>query len=203
MESRQTLLEQYEDRIMNLGSDPVSVAAARELMEMVVQFVCIRYPKQFHLEQDDNVLVNTLLGSRTDVNIDPLKTLFDNIPEDFAIMIRNPENGMYYLRGGIICSSIGWDLGTHLNKELKDIHDGVPDYMSKMTLSMNRYVVTHFHDSITLDPAIVHSTEPKLATVFLRICRPSVLSSELHGTYARTNLSMLPQKTCKKTTMQV
>jgi len=68
----------------------------------------------------------------------PLHVLFDNVPEDFAIILRNEDDGMYYLRAGFICSSIGWTFGTHHNRPLRAIHMEVNDYEEKMAKSMDR-----------------------------------------------------------------
>ncbi|KAJ0425928.1 hypothetical protein BJY00DRAFT_324399 [Aspergillus carlsbadensis] len=121
LKQRKALLEQHGSTIMNyaLGSE----LACRELMEMVLQFVCIRYPHYFALEESNTVFVNRLLDTRTDItSTHPLHVLFDNIPEDFPIMMRDEKDGNYCLRAGYICSSIGWTFGTHFNRPLRAIH---------------------------------------------------------------------------------
>ena len=108
-------------------------------MEIVLQYICIRYPRCFSLESSSTVFVNHLLKTRTCLKTThPLHVLFDNVPEDFAIMQRNEEDGMYYLRAGFICSSIGWTFGTHFNRQLRDIHAEVNDYEQKMSKPMDR-----------------------------------------------------------------
>ena len=47
--------------------------------------------------------------------------------------------GLYYLRAGVICSSLGWDVATKIGKKLGDIHEPIPDYKEKMTMSMDRF----------------------------------------------------------------
>lgn len=61
------------------------------------------------------------------------------VPEDFAIVLRNEEDGMYYFRAGVICSSLGWNVSTKIGMQLKDIHKPIPDYKEKMSFSMDRY----------------------------------------------------------------
>lgn len=137
LEQRKRLLQEHGTTILNYN--PGSELACRELMEIVLQNVSIRYPQYFSLEESNTVLVNRLLGSRTHLNsAHPLNILFDNIPEDFAIMLRSEEDGMYYLRAGFICSSIGWTFGTHNNRQLRAIHTEVNDYEEKMAKSMDR-----------------------------------------------------------------
>lgn len=138
MKERHALLAQYGEEIMFHG--PGSDLACRELMEMVFQFVTRRYPAHFSLEKDNTVLVNRLLGTRTDLTTtQPLQALFDNIPEDYVVMLRDPADGNYYARAGAVCSSVGWNIGQHRNKPLRRIHDHVPDYAERMAMSMDRY----------------------------------------------------------------
>ena len=115
--------------------------AAKELMEMVVQFICARYPHCFTLEISETreILCNKILNTQTDLKATaPLIVLLNNVPEDFTIMIRNEENGQYYLRGGTVMTSFGWTIATKINKPLNEIHEHVPLYKEKILLSMNR-----------------------------------------------------------------
>lgn len=137
LEQRKALLKQHGSNILNYN--PGSELACRELMEIVLQNICIRYPNCFSLEESNTVFVNRLLKTRTCLKTThPLHVLFDNVPEDFAIMQRSEEDGMYYLRAGFICSSIGWTFGTHFNRQLRAIHTEVNDYEEKMSKSMDR-----------------------------------------------------------------
>ncbi|KAJ3461354.1 hypothetical protein MRS44_009907 [Fusarium solani] len=121
-----------------LNALPGSELACKELMEMVIQFLCARYPHYFRLE--GKTFVNDILGTKVDLlTVDPLHVLLDNIPEDFAIMLRDPQTGRYHFRAGVICASTGWSLGTKLGLGLPEIHEPVPDYREKMQLSMDRF----------------------------------------------------------------
>ncbi|KAF1808806.1 hypothetical protein P152DRAFT_209949 [Eremomyces bilateralis CBS 781.70] len=123
-----------------LDSLPGSELACRELMEMVVQFLCARYPQYFRLDKATMTLHNAILNTTSDLRkIDPLEVIMNNIPEDFAIMLRNPETGIYHLRAGVICSALGWNLGTKMGMKLDEIHGPIPDYKEKMQFSMDRY----------------------------------------------------------------
>ncbi|KAM0283081.1 hypothetical protein ACHAQH_002684 [Verticillium albo-atrum] len=118
---------------------PGSELACKELMEMVLQFLCARYPNKFAVE-GGVVLRNGILDTSTDLAaMHPLEVLLDNVPEDFGIMIRDPETGLYVLRAGIICSSVGWKLSEKMGLGLPGIHAVVPDYKEKMELSMDRF----------------------------------------------------------------
>ena len=109
-------------------------------MEMVLQFVCARYPQYFSVV-DKRILQNRILGTECDIESKhPLEILLENIPEDFGIMLRDDKTGFYVLRAGVICSALGWNLGTKIGLQLHQIHEPIPDYKEKMQFSMDRYV---------------------------------------------------------------
>lgn len=138
MAARKELLKKHPDRV--LFNNPGSELACRELMEMLLQFTCIRYPKYFSMSESKSVLYNRLLNTETNLDTtSPLQVIFDNIPEDYGIMLRNENDGLYYLRAAMVCSSVGWDIGQHRDEPLRMIHTHVPDYASKMAFSMDRF----------------------------------------------------------------
>lgn len=120
---------------------PGSELACKELMEMCLQFLCARYPHHFNLDAKNMMLHNYILKTRTDLKTTgPLNVLFSNIPEDFALMQRDDETGHYIFRAGIVCSSLGWNVASKIDKRLHEIHAPIPDYEEKMRFSMDRYV---------------------------------------------------------------
>ncbi|KAL8670457.1 MAG: hypothetical protein Q9168_005017 [Polycauliona sp. 1 TL-2023] len=122
---------------------PGSELGCKEVMEMALQFYCARYPQYFslsHSEDQGYVFHNGILHNQTIVrDMHPLHVLLENVPEDFAVMIRNPEDGYYYFRAGLLCSSLGWSVASKLGMQLKEIHSPIPDYKEKMEFSMDRY----------------------------------------------------------------
>lgn len=121
-----------------LGYLPGSELACKELMEMVLQFICARYPQCFFIE-NYQILHNRILGTTEDIRSKhPLEVLIDNVPEDFGIMMRDEKTGFYFLRAGVICSSLGWNVGTKIGLQLHQIHEDIPDYKEKMQFSMDR-----------------------------------------------------------------
>ncbi|KAK9859286.1 hypothetical protein MYU51_016479 [Penicillium brevicompactum] len=122
-----------------LDAMPGSELACKELMEMVLQFVCARYPQYFTLV-DKRILQNRILGTEQDVTAKPpLEVLLDNVPEDFAIMLRDETTGQYFLRAAVICSAMGWNVASKVGKQLHEIHEPIPDYKEKMQFSMDRF----------------------------------------------------------------
>lgn len=148
MAQRQELRRAHGDMV--LFWRPGSELACRELMEMVLQFLVARYPQYFSLEAGRDAagerpthwFRNRLLNTASDVGAGhPLEVLFDHVPEDFAVMCRSEADGMYYLRAAMICSSVGWAVGLHKDKVLRDIHAHVPQWEEKMAFSVDRYVL--------------------------------------------------------------
>lgn len=123
---------------------PGSEAACQELMFMVIQFLCARYPQLFTLsnaKSSPTVFQNRIL--QTHVNIsdaarDPLRFLLDNVPEDFLITQKDLGTGLYHLRGGVACSAIGWNLGTKIGKPLHEIHQPVPEFAGVLQSSVEK-----------------------------------------------------------------
>ena len=142
MEERRELVRQYGKMVLDYL--PGSELACKELMEMALQFYCARYPQYFSLSYSPShghVFHNAILKTETTIRqMHPLHVLLENVPEDFAIMLRDPADGKYYLRGGVLCSALGWNIGTKIGMQLKEIHAPIPDYKEKMEFSMDRSV---------------------------------------------------------------
>ncbi|KAH7926291.1 hypothetical protein BV22DRAFT_1128273 [Leucogyrophana mollusca] len=119
---------------------PGSEAACKELMEVVIQFLCVRYPNQFEYDDWTGSFTNHILGSRFDtLKVHPLLFLLENVPEDFLITQEDEATGLYVMRAGVSCSAVGWNMSEKIGRPLHQIHGPVPDYKEKMAFSMDRY----------------------------------------------------------------
>lgn len=135
---RKTLYTQHGTAVLN--ALPGSELACKELMEMVLQFICTRYPQHFTLV-DNQVLQNHILATEQHIRAKhPLEILLDTVPEDFALMMRDENSGFYCLRAAVICSALGWNVATKIGRRLDEIHAPIPDYKEKMQFSMDRCV---------------------------------------------------------------
>jgi Protein of unknown function (DUF3445) len=133
---RKALYEKYGKEVLDWM--PGSELACKELLEMVLLFICARYPQYFSI-RDDRILVNKILDTEQDIRSKPpLEILMDNVPEDFAITLRDDKTGFYFFRAGVVCSSLGWNVGSKIGLQLHEIHATVPDYKEKMKFSMDR-----------------------------------------------------------------
>ncbi|KAF3222752.1 hypothetical protein TWF192_008795 [Orbilia oligospora] len=144
---RSQILREYKTKVIDRHldiSNPWRVeVACKELMEMVIQFLCSRYPQYFYFNTSKFVFLNRILGKEFEVyKMDPLDFVFQNVPEDFAIVMPDDgRGGKYVFVAGMICSSVGWDLGEKIGKVLGEIHGVVPEYKEKMERSMDRWVI--------------------------------------------------------------
>ncbi|KAF2875340.1 hypothetical protein BDV95DRAFT_486578 [Massariosphaeria phaeospora] len=131
IKQRQELFQKNGEGV--LQSLPGSELACKELMEMALQFLCARYPHYFRLDTEKAVFYNSVLHNESDLkNTHPLHVLLNNVPEDFAIMLRDPTDGIYQFRAGIICSALGWNVASKIGLQLHEIHAPIPDYKEKM-----------------------------------------------------------------------
>ncbi|KAM6493012.1 Protein of unknown function (DUF3445) domain containing protein [Amanita muscaria] len=119
---------------------PGSEEACQELMQIVIQFLCARYPNQFMLDVKTGVFHNRILDIKCDVReVDPLVCLLDNVPEDFLVVMPDKITGLYHLRAAVSCSAVGWRLREKMGRPLHEIHGPVPFYREKMQFSMDRF----------------------------------------------------------------
>ncbi|KAF9228671.1 hypothetical protein BS17DRAFT_812638 [Gyrodon lividus] len=119
---------------------PGSQKASWECMEMVIRYICQRYPNQFYYDNWTGLFSNNILGTKVDIGtVHPLVFLLDNLPEDFLIVQQDPETGLYVLRAAVSCSAVGWNIGQKMGRPLHQIHGPVPDYKEKMAFSMDRF----------------------------------------------------------------
>lgn len=137
IKQRQELYAKYGS--MMLQALPGTELATKELMEMSLQFLCARYPHYFRLDLESMIFHNGILNTETNLkSTPPLHVLLDNVPEDFAMTFRDPNTGYYSFRAGVICKSLGWNVGTKIGMKLNEIHAPIPDYKEKMEFSMDR-----------------------------------------------------------------
>ncbi|KAF5310027.1 hypothetical protein D9619_010282 [Psilocybe cf. subviscida] len=122
---------------------PGSELACQELMEMVIQYLCVRYPNSFSYDDVSGTFYNRILDTETPnvlekTGVAALETVLENVPEDFPMMMKD-EKGVYRLRCGITLSAIGWNMQQKMGKTMPEIHEPVPFYQEKLKSSIERY----------------------------------------------------------------
>jgi hypothetical protein len=144
IKQRQDLFAQHGSGV--LDALPGSELCCKEIMEMALQFLCARYPQYFRLDKDKMIFYNEILHTESDLKAThPLHVLLNNVPEDFAITLRDPTSGAYHFRAGVVCSALGWNVASKIGLHLQQIHAPIPDYKEKMQFSMDRYVAQQLH----------------------------------------------------------
>lgn len=132
-------------------SSPEGEPALRELYDMVINYMCQKYPMYFVSNTDGSIL-NKITGesvpsTATDVE-DPetlLLTLSRTIEEDFIILLKDEtkkdeEYGLeYYFKAGVFAFAAGFDPKDKFNQPLTSIHGPIPGYEQKLKTSMNRF----------------------------------------------------------------
>ncbi|XP_006458276.1 hypothetical protein AGABI2DRAFT_63838 [Agaricus bisporus var. bisporus H97] len=137
---RKRLYAQHGRNIIDMM--PGSENACTELAEMVIQFLCVRYPNQFSLDSS-GIFHNRILGRSFDTKgvKMPLELLLENVPEDFLLVQEDKETGLYHFCAGVSASAVGWNMSMKIGKALHDVHGPVPYYKEKLQHSMDRYFV--------------------------------------------------------------
>ncbi|KAF9501303.1 hypothetical protein BDN71DRAFT_1439647 [Pleurotus eryngii] len=134
---RKALYAEHGKKVLNYL--PGSESACTELMHMVIQFICARYPNQFQFDPFSGHFVNKILDAEVSTKeIAPLVFLLEHVPEDFLLTAEDEKTGLYHMRAGIACSAVGWNVDEKIGKPMHEIHRAVPDY-DKMKLSIDRF----------------------------------------------------------------
>lgn len=125
--------------------------AVRELYDVVVQYMCDKYPMYFTVSKEGSTVHNEI--TKEDIpasagDIDTRKLLHiltRTIEEDCIIMmpdetLDDPEYGdEYYFKAGVFAFAAGFNPLDKINKPLSYIHEPIPGYDTVLRTSMNRY----------------------------------------------------------------
>lgn len=137
---RMRIFENYKEHTML--HNPVAEDAIRETYDTVFDFMCKQYPSCFRKDGGNrisNLIKGTTISPEKGDVTQLIYALGENIEEDLLIMMKNEEDGLYYLRGGTFGFPSGFDPAEKMNKPLKDIHGPVPGYKEKLEKAMDSY----------------------------------------------------------------
>ncbi len=104
-----------------------TLAAQREVLDMLVEFLPRRFPETYRLDGD--VISVGQTDRRVRICADdpaPLRTASLLVQEDLVLMRRAPEG--WRLAAGCVCFPSSWTLAEKFGKPLNDIHVPVPDF---------------------------------------------------------------------------
>ncbi|KZP00395.1 hypothetical protein CALVIDRAFT_544076 [Calocera viscosa TUFC12733] len=123
------------------------IPGAREAMYELAEYMCRRYPHIYHVERLPYVegdyswynegQISTLeilpIGMKYDLtNDDPIWVAGQISADDIVVMVEG-EDGRYYFQAGSVCIAGSW------RPDEKCKHGHVPQYASRLQLSMQRY----------------------------------------------------------------
>lgn len=137
-------------RRSTLFASPESAPAIREFYDVVVKFMCEKYPMYFTIKEDkiwNSITEKSIPASAKNIQ-DPevlLDALTQTIEEDFIILQTDPSKkdeeygSEYYFKAGVFAFAAGFDPQEKFNQPLTLIHEPIPGYKSKLKTSMNRF----------------------------------------------------------------
>lgn len=143
---KKQLAKQYSEKTLLTCTDSASDASVREFYAFLVHFLCSRYPQYFIRK---GLLVHNRINGenfpKSPRNL-PLKTLLfhlaSNLEEDFVILQKcgpQKESNEYYLKAAVNGFPAGFSPDANLNKPILTIHQPVPEYQTRLRLSMARF----------------------------------------------------------------
>ena len=131
-------------------TSPEGEASVREFYDIVVTYMCDKYPMCFVKAdgQVENLITGELIpesSAGVENSKDLLKYLIRTIEEDFIILLKDPTKKSepygdeYYFKAGVFAFAAGFDPIEKFDQPLTMIHGPIPGYESKLKLSMNRF----------------------------------------------------------------
>jgi hypothetical protein len=175
MAMKRHILETQRDIVT--AFDPIAWEASLEALQLQVQYITKRFPKLF--SKTAVGVKNHILNEEWDIRPDsllwetwrPTEVMGLLTLDDYVIMVKQKLPGQevpeYHVQAGTVCFPGGWKVKDKLGLSVFRLHAGkVPDYESKIALSMNRFFqrmkvrdpVQRFNYHIDPSPDLFHPT---------------------------------------------
>lgn len=138
---------------------PVSGAARREALEVIVAALTLHHPDWFSC--DDGVVRNHLTGECWELGVvDPLELAGRLVQEDLCL-IQNESDGPVFT-AAVLCFPSRWRLMDKIGKTLPDVHGPVPLYAERLARPVDRFmrhlkvdhIASRLNWSLLDDPAL-------------------------------------------------
>lgn len=140
------LCRNHPDKIIQVAKNPRAQAAAREVYDTITNFMVSRYPQYFSRKGSEiynhvtkELIPGTLKGHDP---FDLYMTLSRTVEEDVVVLLKDDpsdENLEYRSSSAITGFPAGFDPSLHHNQVISEIHEVVPQYQSRLRLSMGRF----------------------------------------------------------------
>lgn len=143
---KRVITEEKLHQTIQVHDTPRAEAAAREYYDVVTNFFLNRYPQYFI--KKGGYIYNKINDDYLPADLnseEPLKLfqiLARNMEEDVVVFMKDDpkdEEQEYTLRAGITGFASGFDPSLSHNKVISQIHEVVPQYQSRLRLSMGRF----------------------------------------------------------------
>lgn len=193
MNERQRLLRDMPDLVV--ACLPEGAPAARELLNMLVDHVCLHHRGWFR--RDGGSIFNFLLDEHQTLDGDPLSIAGHLVQEDFCLM--QHQGDAHVLVAAVLCFPARWSLAQKLGRNLLAIHDPVPGYDRQLGTPVERFfsalkpgrIVRRLNWSVMDDPTLFQ-TSRRLRTVIDPAITPDNALSELVLRVERQTFRLLP-----------
>lgn len=193
MAERKCLLRNTPEAV--LACLPEGVAAARELLDLLVEHLCVRHQGWF--QRNGSRIFNGLLGDDRNLEGDPLAAAGHLVQEDFCLMQR--QGDAHVLVAAVLCFPARWSLAAKLGKPLLAIHSPVPGYDRQLGSPVERFfgalkpgrIVQRLNWSVMDDPTLFQ-TSRRMRTDIDPAITPDNALTELVLRVERQTLRRLP-----------
>ncbi|HEY1410908.1 MAG TPA: DUF3445 domain-containing protein, partial [Rhodopila sp.] len=157
MAERRRLLDSAHGEVF--AALPVSDAARREALDVVVAALTLHHPDWFSL--DGGVVCNHLTGERWGPEaIDPLEVAGRLVQEDLCLIQNDAEGPVF--TAAVLCFPSRWRLMDKIGKRLADVHGPVPQYADRLARPVDRFmrhlraghIASRLNWSLLDDPAL-------------------------------------------------
>lgn len=131
-----------------LFNDDSCDSAIHEYYELVLKIILIKYPKYYQrIQKESETWVHDTIRDEylpfsnlsQYASRELLRYLLVLVEEDFLLLLKEPNDIEYKLKGGSWCLPSGFDPVDKFNNDILTIHQPVPYYQEKLKTSMNKY----------------------------------------------------------------
>lgn len=142
---RHDIAQKFSEDVNLVVNEPNTTAAVNELYDTVVGYMFTKWPQYFERQGQTvkNLIKNTefpataLKSKKSPKQL--LQYLTENVEEDFILLEYSEKEEEYIAKACTFIAPSGFVPAEKIGIKLTDIHGPVPNYDTKLKLSMNRY----------------------------------------------------------------
>lgn len=137
MALRREILQSRKE--MSIVSRPEAAEANWEALELLADFLPVRFPGRFR--RDGSMLWNLTTGERFNINdksLNPLEVTARLIQEDVCLLMK--VDGVFQLVSGVVLFPQRWQLLEKLGLDVASIHRPVPRFADELASAVNQFM---------------------------------------------------------------